>query len=374
MLCFFGDGASCEGEFFEAMNMAMLWKVPLVFICENNGIAISVPTSKSQATPDIADRARGFGMPAAIVDGNDVIAVRDAVAEGVERHGPAEARPSSSARPCAGSGTLPSRPEAATRPSSGAPGSGRPDPAFPQRARRVGRRDRRQISTTSTQSRSSRDASCPRGGGARAARRRPSRSTRTSLRRSGALAARRPSRRDRERRRGRAAAAGASMREVADGPAWRCRRCRACSRAIPDVSPAMSEKVMEAVAELDYQPDILAQSLRRRETLSVGFVVGDISNPLFAGDRRSASSRRSSTNGYSMLLTNSLGDPLLEAAHIAAALAPARGRARDLGARRDPSRGARQAARPRHPRRRARPQPAARHPRQPGSSPTIAPA
>jgi pyruvate dehydrogenase E1 component alpha subunit len=85
VLCFFGDGASCEGEFFEAMNMAMLWKVPLVFICENNGVAISVPTSKSQATPDIADRARGFGMPAAIVDGNDVLAVRDAIAEGVTR-------------------------------------------------------------------------------------------------------------------------------------------------------------------------------------------------------------------------------------------------------------------------------------------------
>jgi TPP-dependent pyruvate/acetoin dehydrogenase alpha subunit len=85
VLCFFGDGASCEGEFFEALNMAMLWKVPLVFICENNGIAISVPTSKSQATPDVADRARGFGMPATIVDGNDVLAVRAAVAEGVER-------------------------------------------------------------------------------------------------------------------------------------------------------------------------------------------------------------------------------------------------------------------------------------------------
>ena len=85
VLCFFGDGASCEGEFFEAMNMAMLWKVPLVFICENNGVAISVPTSKSQATPDIADRARGFGMPATIVDGNDVLAVRAAVAEGVAR-------------------------------------------------------------------------------------------------------------------------------------------------------------------------------------------------------------------------------------------------------------------------------------------------
>lgn len=85
VLCYFGDGASCEGEFFEALNMAMLWRVPLVFICENNGVAISVPTSKSQATPDIADRARGFGMPAAIVDGNDPLAVRAAVAEGVER-------------------------------------------------------------------------------------------------------------------------------------------------------------------------------------------------------------------------------------------------------------------------------------------------
>ena len=58
--------------------MAQLWQLPLVFICENNGVAISVPTSKSQATPDIADRACGFGMPAEIVDGNDVLAVRAA--------------------------------------------------------------------------------------------------------------------------------------------------------------------------------------------------------------------------------------------------------------------------------------------------------
>ncbi len=83
--CFFGDGASCEGEFFETLNMAQLWQVPLVLVCENNGWAISVPTSVSQATPDIADRARGFGMPASVVDGNDVIAVRGAVAAGVDR-------------------------------------------------------------------------------------------------------------------------------------------------------------------------------------------------------------------------------------------------------------------------------------------------
>ena len=79
--CFFGDGAACEGEFFETMNMAALWKLPLLFICENNGWAISVPVSQSQSTPDIADRARGFGMSSKSVDGNDVMAVRGAVQE-----------------------------------------------------------------------------------------------------------------------------------------------------------------------------------------------------------------------------------------------------------------------------------------------------
>lgn len=85
VLCLFGDGAACQGDFFESLNMAKLWNVPLVFLCENNGYAISVPTSKSQATPDIADRAKGFGMPSLIVDGNDVLAVRSAIAEGVDR-------------------------------------------------------------------------------------------------------------------------------------------------------------------------------------------------------------------------------------------------------------------------------------------------
>jgi LacI family transcriptional regulator len=83
----------------------------------------------------------------------------------------------------------------------------------------------------------------------------------------------------------------------------------------PDVSPAMTEKVVRAVEELDYRPDILAQSLRRRETLSVGFVVGDISNPLIAEIVTGAESALHA-NGYSMLLTNSQGDPQLEAAHI----------------------------------------------------------
>ena len=74
-VCFFGDGACCEGEFFETLNLSQLWKVPLVLICENNEYAISVHVSKSQATPDITDRAKGFGMRNAMVDGNDVFAV-----------------------------------------------------------------------------------------------------------------------------------------------------------------------------------------------------------------------------------------------------------------------------------------------------------
>jgi len=83
-LCFFGDGASCEGEFFESLNMAALWKLPLVFICENNGFAISVPTKLSQSTPDISDRAEGFGIPVQIVDGNDVLAVHAAAKEAID--------------------------------------------------------------------------------------------------------------------------------------------------------------------------------------------------------------------------------------------------------------------------------------------------
>ena len=85
VVCFFGDGATCEGEFFETLNMASLWKLPLVLICENNGLAISVPTRLSQCTPDIADRARGFCIPSAIVDGNDVREVRQHTLEAVER-------------------------------------------------------------------------------------------------------------------------------------------------------------------------------------------------------------------------------------------------------------------------------------------------
>ncbi len=83
----------------------------------------------------------------------------------------------------------------------------------------------------------------------------------------------------------------------------------------PDVSVAMQERVLAAVAELGYQPDLLAQSLRRRETMTIGFAVGDISNPLFAEIVASAETRLRAA-GFSMLLTNSEGSPALDAAHI----------------------------------------------------------
>ncbi len=82
---YFGDGATCEGAFFETLNMATLWKVPLVFVCENNGFAISVPTRMSVPLENIADRAKGFALPGETVDGNDPILVYEAMSRAVAR-------------------------------------------------------------------------------------------------------------------------------------------------------------------------------------------------------------------------------------------------------------------------------------------------
>jgi len=105
------------------------------------------------------------------------------------------------------------------------------------------------------------------------------------------------------------------MREVADSAGVAMSSVSRVLSGHPDVSPAMAERVMKAVAELDYEPDMLAQSLRRQATLTIGFVVGDISNPLFSEIVTGVESTLHA-NGYSMLLTNSLGDPGMEAAHI----------------------------------------------------------
>jgi len=84
-LCFFGDGASNQGAFHEALNLASIWKLPVVFVCENNQYAVSMAAHESMAIENVADRAVGYGMPGVVVDGNDVLAVRDATAAAVAR-------------------------------------------------------------------------------------------------------------------------------------------------------------------------------------------------------------------------------------------------------------------------------------------------
>ncbi len=85
VLSFFGDGSANRETAGSSMNLASVWKSPVVFICENNRWAISVPYEKSTATPHIADRAAGYGMPGITVDGNDILAVNEAVNAAIER-------------------------------------------------------------------------------------------------------------------------------------------------------------------------------------------------------------------------------------------------------------------------------------------------
>jgi 2-oxoisovalerate dehydrogenase E1 component len=73
-----GDGASSEGDVHEAMNLAAVWKLPVIFVIENNQWGLSTPVSEQYACVDLVDRAAGYGMPGELVDGNDVLAVRDA--------------------------------------------------------------------------------------------------------------------------------------------------------------------------------------------------------------------------------------------------------------------------------------------------------
>jgi len=84
-LCFFGDGAANTGAFNESLNMASIWKLPVIYFCENNQYAMSAPVNKFTAVKNIADRAASYSMPGVIVDGNDVLEVYKAVKEAVER-------------------------------------------------------------------------------------------------------------------------------------------------------------------------------------------------------------------------------------------------------------------------------------------------
>ncbi|ACG78536.1 thiamine pyrophosphate-dependent dehydrogenase, E1 component alpha subunit [Phenylobacterium zucineum HLK1] len=84
-LCFFGDGAANQGTFGESLNMAAVWKLPVIYFCENNGYAVTTPVEKSHGQPDIARRANGYGMPGVIVDGQDAEAVYDVTRAAVTR-------------------------------------------------------------------------------------------------------------------------------------------------------------------------------------------------------------------------------------------------------------------------------------------------
>src|SRR5438874_10288955 len=91
-LCFFGDGATSRGDWHEGINIASVWKVPVVFICNNNQYAYSTPLERQMAVENVADRAEAYGLPGEIVDGNDILAVWDAATRAIDRarsgHGP----------------------------------------------------------------------------------------------------------------------------------------------------------------------------------------------------------------------------------------------------------------------------------------------
>lgn len=85
VLCFFGDGANNEGAFHESLNMASIWKLPVVFICENNKYGMSTSIERSTSVSNISDRAVAYSMPGVTVDGNDLSAISEAVTNAVAR-------------------------------------------------------------------------------------------------------------------------------------------------------------------------------------------------------------------------------------------------------------------------------------------------
>lgn len=85
VVCFFGDGASNQGTFHESLNIAAIWKLPVIYICENNHFAMATQPSRSTNTEDIAVRAQAYNIPGVVVDGNDVFSVMEATREAVKR-------------------------------------------------------------------------------------------------------------------------------------------------------------------------------------------------------------------------------------------------------------------------------------------------
>ncbi|MGI0084064.1 MAG: thiamine pyrophosphate-dependent dehydrogenase E1 component subunit alpha [Nitrososphaerales archaeon] len=83
--CFFGDGAANIGSFHEGINLAAIWKLPVIFVCENNFYATSMPQQKATGSTSIADSGAAYGIPGVLVDGMDVLKVRRAALDAVER-------------------------------------------------------------------------------------------------------------------------------------------------------------------------------------------------------------------------------------------------------------------------------------------------
>lgn len=83
--CFFGDGATNQGTFHEGLNLAAVWNLPVVFVCENNLYAISTPISKVSTTDNLSVRSRAYNIPDEVVNGNDVLAVYEATKRAVKR-------------------------------------------------------------------------------------------------------------------------------------------------------------------------------------------------------------------------------------------------------------------------------------------------
>jgi pyruvate dehydrogenase E1 component alpha subunit len=85
VVSFFGDGASNQGACHEAMNLASVWKLPVIFLCENNQYAVTTSFRDTVAVENISDRAVAYNMPGVLVDGQDVLAVHEATAQAVQR-------------------------------------------------------------------------------------------------------------------------------------------------------------------------------------------------------------------------------------------------------------------------------------------------
>src|SRR5260221_1432256 len=84
-LCFFGDGATNTGAFHEALNLASIWHLPVVFLCENNQYALTTPIRNSTPVEDLADRAASYRMPGIIADGQDAMAIYQVTMDAVVR-------------------------------------------------------------------------------------------------------------------------------------------------------------------------------------------------------------------------------------------------------------------------------------------------